>query len=260
MGVTFLVAALALADTPDPFPWLVPGLAREITSWKEGRRPPRRLLQFPDGPPAGLPVCGMPVFEAEVGHYVSRIGNDELLKSLMFDPQANDACIRASARRLLELRGVTYMRTLLADKQKTDPTEFARAELATLTQLLVSPYVRVRAASIDKKDVPKDRAEKTLAALKADLAAKVPWNEAYGKAADSISDTERSRRDGGSRTFLCYRYDGLMSSVGFDLLNRQITQELDPNHIRKLFEVGWGIHRMDTRDRYWLYYVEAFYP
>src|ERR1700732_3476426 len=150
MNVAFLIAVSAFADTLDSFPVLVPGLAQEIISWKESRPPPRRLLQFPKGPPEDA-LCAMPVFGAHVAGYVSRIRNAELLKSLMFDPQANDACIRASARRLLELHGVRYMRTLLADRQKTNPRN--SPELASLTQLLVSSYVRVRAVTLDKVDV-----------------------------------------------------------------------------------------------------------
>ena len=43
------------------------------------------------------------------------------------------------------------------------------------------------------------------------------------------------------------------------MLERYISNVLDPGHIRKLFEGKVGVHRMETADAYWLYYVDAFY-
>jgi hypothetical protein len=200
------------------------------------------------------------VFGATVGDYISRISDDELLRALLFDPRADAPCVRAAARRLLELRGVKEVRAMLADRRRTNPGDFTGTELATLTQLLTSPYARVRVASVDKKDVPKEAAEKALAGFKADLAAGIPWQRAYRTAADLLFDKERSRKEGGGwRTFLCYRYDGLISPAGFDLLDRRISDQLDAGHVRKLFEAKGDVHRLDTADAFWLYYVEAYY-
>jgi hypothetical protein len=255
-----LVTALALAQQPDPFAGLDRGLVGEITAWKKGSPPPRRLLQFPDGPPAVPPVCGLLVFGAAVGDYVSRMTDEELLKALLFDPRADAACVRSAARRLLELRGVRHVRAMLADRRKTNAADSAGTELATLTQLLASPYARVRVASLDKKDATKEVAEKALAVLKADLAAGVAWDRAYRAAADLLFDKERSQKEGGGwRTFLCYRYDGLISPTGFDLLDRRISGQLPSNHIDKLFEGKGGVHHLETADAYWMYYVETFY-
>lgn len=260
MVVGSLIAMVALAQNPDLFAGLHPGLVREITGWRKGSPPPGRLLRFPDGPPALLLGPCLPVFGSSVGDYVSRIGDEELLKALLFDPQADAVCVRAASRRLLELRGVQVLRAILAERRKTDPADFARVELATLTQLLASPYVRLRVASLDKKDVPREQAETALADLKTALVAAVPWERAYGKAADLLFDKERSRREGGGwRTFLCYRYDGLVSPTGFDLLDRRISDQLDPSHVRKLFEAKAVVHRLETAAEYWLYYVEAIY-
>jgi hypothetical protein len=252
--------AQALPEQGDVFAGLDRGLVGEITAWQKGNPPPPRLLHFPEGPPAVPPLCGLPVFGASVEDYVSRISNGELLRALLFDPRANTACVRACARRLLELRGVTEVRAMLAERRRTNPGDFAGTELATLNQLLTSPYVRIRVASIEKKDVPKEAADKALAALQADLAEGVPWQQAYRTAADLLFDKERSRKEGGGwRTFLCYRYEGLVSPTGFDLLNRRISDQLDAGHVRKLFEAKRNVHRLETADAWWLYYVEASY-
>jgi hypothetical protein len=200
------------------------------------------------------------VFGAAVGDYVSRISDEQLLTALLFDPRADAACVRSASRRLLELRGVKHVRAMLADRRKTNAADFAGTELATLTQILASPYARVRVASLDKKDATKEMAEKALAGLKADLAAGVTWQRAYRAAADILFDKERSQKEGGGwRTFLCYRYDGLISPTGFDLFDRRISEQLHPDHIGKLFEAKGGVQRLETADAYWLYYIEAFY-
>jgi hypothetical protein len=198
-------------------------------------------------------------FGSVVGDYISGINDDDLLQALIFDSQADARCIRAAARRLLELRGIKRVREIMADRRKVKPGDFESTELATLAQLLTSPYVRVRLATLDKKNVSKEAAEKTLTGLKANLDARMSWEKAYEKAADALSDKAGSEREGGSRTFLCYRYDGLISPTGFDLLDRSISIELPPEHVRKLFDAKIGVHRLDTDERYWLYFVEAVY-
>jgi hypothetical protein len=258
--MTLLVVALTVAQPPDPFDGLAPDLVREITGWKKGTPPPGRLLRFPNGPPCMPSHCDLPVVGEAVGHYIRCIGDDELVKALLFDPRADAACVRAAARRLVELRSVKEVRALIAARRKTDPGLFTGAELATFTQLLASPYAQIQVAFVNKKDAPKEEAERALSRLKADLTAGVPWKKAYGATADLLFDKERSRKEGGGwRTFLCYRYGGLISPTGFDLLDRRISDELDPRHIRKLFEAKGGVHRLETERGYWLYYVEAFY-
>ena len=181
-----------------PFAGLDRGLVEEITAWKKGSPPPGRLLKFPEGnPPPRLQ--GSRAFGADVQDYVSRINDDELLRSLLFHPRADAACERAAGRRLLELRGVTHVRQMLAERRKTNPDDFIRTELATLTELLTSPYVRVHVACLDKQDATKELAEKALAGLKADLAAGVSWEKAYQAAADLLPDKEGSQKEGAGR-------------------------------------------------------------
>lgn len=252
---------VTLADCParDPFEGLDPRLVKEIRGWKKGDPPPAKLLRFPDGPPAVVPgFCGMRALGDEVGDFIGRVTDPDLLAALLFDARANTACVRSAARQLLELRGVKHLREVLAARRKTNPENFTGSELATLTQLLASPYARVRVASIDKKDATKEAAEKALSGLTADLVAGVPWRRAYLAAADLLPDKERSAKEGGGwRTFLCYRYDGLISPIGFDILNRRFSEYLPQDHVGKLFEVKIGVHRLETAEVYWLYYVEA---
>jgi hypothetical protein len=243
----------------DQFEGLDPLLVKDIREWKKGDPPPARLLHFPNGPPADFPLCGMRALGHEGGDFIGRVTDPDLLAALLFDGQADAACMRSAARRLLELRGVKHLRAVLSARRKTNPADFNGSELATLTQLLASPYARVRVASLDKKDATKEAAEKALVGLKADLAAGVPWGRAYRAAADLLFDKVRSEKEGGGwRTFLCYRYDGLISPAGFDVLDRRISKELPPDHIGKLFEAKTGVHRLETAEVYWLYYVEAF--
>jgi hypothetical protein len=260
MSWAFLFTTLLVSQQPDSFPSLDRDLVAEIKGWKNGDPPPRKLLRFPDGPPALPPLSGMSVFGSGVGDYVSRINDQELLKSLLFDTKADPACVQAAASRLIDLRGVKAVKSILADWRKKNPADFVSTELATLSQLLASQYLRVQVASLEKKDVPKEVADKALTSLKGDLAAGVPWDRAYRKAADSLFDKEASQKQGGGwRTFLCYRYKGVISETGFNVLDRRISDKLHPDHVRKLFEAKGGILQFETADMYWLYYIEAFY-
>jgi hypothetical protein len=260
MGAGILLTGLVLCQPSDPFGGLDRGLVAEITGWKKGAPAPRKLLQFPDGPPALPPLCGLRAFGDSVGDYISHISDDELLQALMFDPMADAACIRVTARRLLVRRGVKDVRAMLADQRTKNAAVFDGTELATLTQLLMSPYARIRVASLEKKDASKALAEKAIEGLKADLVAAIPWDRAYRKAADLLIDKERSEKEGGGwRTFLGYRYDGLVSPTGFDLLDRRISDQLEQEHIRMLFEAKRGVLRFESAAAYWLYFVEAFY-
>jgi hypothetical protein len=243
-----------------PFPENDPALVREITEWKKGSPPPPRLLQFPDGPPQFSRMCDMRAFGDAVDDYISRIGDADLLEALLFNPQADQRCIRASFGRLIEVRGVPAVRAMLAERRKSHPRDLGNAERAMLAQLLTSPYARARAVSIEKSAVEPNRAEKVLVALAADLAAGVPWERAYMAAANVLFDEERSRKEaGGWRTFLCYRYDGLISPLGLDLLSLRNTEQVPPAHIERIFEAKKGTLKLETADRHWLYFIEACY-
>lgn len=241
----------------NPFEGLDAGLVQEITGWKAGSPPPTRLLRFPHGR-FDLPVCGMRAWGDAVSDYISRITDTDLLKALVFDPCADDACFRAAVRRLLEVSGVGEMRATVAERRQADPIAFSRIELATLTQLLNSSYARIMVAHVGKKDVVKELAEKVLSGLKSELVAGHPWAQAYQRAADQLLDTRRAQAEGGWRTYLCYEYDGLIAATGFDLLDYRISDRLRPDHIRILFEAKRGVHLLETEDGYWLYYVEEF--
>jgi hypothetical protein len=242
-----------------PFAGLDRELVGQITAWKKGTPPPDRLLYFPKGnPPPRL--YGSRALGTHVQNYVSRISDDELLTALLFHPRADAACERAAGRRLLELRGVTHVRQILAERRKTNPDDFIRTELATLTELLTSPYLRFGAASLDKQDATKEQTEKSLASLKAGLAKGVPWEQAYQTAADLLLDKRGPQTDGEGRPSLLHnRYHALISPTGFDVLERYISNILAPDHIRALFETKVGVYRMETADEYWFYYVEAFH-
>jgi hypothetical protein len=255
MNTLIVAAVLALPTGADPFAGLDAGLVREIAGWKKGTPPPARLLRFPHGR-IDAPVCGMRAWGDAVGDYISRITDVELLKALVFDPRADADCFRAAVRRLLSLTGVRDVRAMLAERRKTDPTDFSRAELATLTQLLASPYARVKVALLQRKDAEKEVAERVLRDMKAELATGGSWDRAYRKAADLLPDTRRAQEEKGWRTHLCYLYDGLISPTGFDLLDRRISDQLNHDHIRQVFETKGGVHLWETKDCYWLYYVE----
>jgi hypothetical protein len=258
-----LAIAMHFAVGADPFAGLDADLAKEITAWKDGTPPPARLLRLPDGRlPQPAPLhCDLRAWGDSVDDYISKITNVELLKALVFDNRADPPCFRAAVRRMLEISGVKGVRAILAARRSTHAADFdSRPELATLAQLLASPYVRVKVAFLDRNDVPADAAEQSLRGLEADLTAGVPWQRAYAKAANQVLDKERSRKEGGGwRTFLCYQYDGLVSPTGFDPLTYRISDRLKPDHIRRLFEAKGGTRRFVTPTGFWLYHTEAYY-
>jgi hypothetical protein len=233
----------------DAIEWPEGTLAREITEWKKGTAAPPKLLRFPHRPPPDPMMCGLRTFGDSVDDYISRIADPDLLEALLLDPGADSACVQAAARRLLDTRGTKMVRAILAARQREWNR---RPEVATLAQLLTASYARVKVAAIDKSDVEPGRAQSVLNGLKADLERGDPWARAYIRAYESLPDTRR----GG--TLIGYRYDGLISPNGFDLMYRWNAGELESAHVRALFAARGGTHIWESADAYWLYHTEAF--
>src|SRR5262245_39090905 len=217
----------------DAIEWPDQILAREITEWKKGTAAPAKLLRFPHRPPPDPMMCGLRAFGDSVDDYISRIADPDLLEALLLDRGADSACVQAAARRLLDTRGTKTVRAILAARQGEWNH---RTEVATLAQLLTASYARVKVAAIDKSDVEPERAQSVLSGLKAGLGSGDPWAQAYRRASESLPNA----RGGG--TFVGYRYDGLISPNGFDLMYRWNAGELESAHVRALFAAKGGTH------------------
>src|SRR6185503_2909172 len=155
----------------------------------------------------------------EVSDYVSEIQDADLLAALMFDYRAQTDTFHAAASRLITLKGVGYVSRLLAERRKTEPGAFARSELAVLSQLVRAPYVAVQVARIAPEDMPPDKAETVLQAMRTDLQAGASWADAYRKHSDLHPDMRDRAKDPRSvRTLNCYLYDSTVSPNGFDIV------------------------------------------
>lgn len=248
---------LAVSASDDPFSGLEEDLVTEIKKWKKGSPPPKQLLCFPDGPPKVEFRCGMLYWGECSSHYISRIKNTDLLYAMLFDPQADSVCFHATSRQLLELVGVRELRATLATRRKNDSKGYFGKEATVLSQLLNFSYAKIKVACLQKKDVEKDLAVQVLRDLKSDLSDGRTWDTAYRRAADRLLDKKRSEKEGGSRTFLCYKYAGLISPSGFDILSYSISDELLPEHIQKVFAAKGAVRLLETNDAYWLYHCEG---
>jgi hypothetical protein len=250
MGPPAVVAAAAAGpEATDPFEWMEPALAREITDWRKGTVPPAFLLRFSHRPPPEPMMCGMRALGDLVDDYISRIIDADLLEALLLDSRADAVCVQAAGRRLLDTHGTKTVRTVLASRRG----EWAhRPEVATMAQLLTAPYARVKVAAIEKSEVDREQAQAVLTGLKADLERGDSWARAYRRASELLPNVRR----GG--TLVGYRFDGLIAETGFDLLYRRLAIELDLAHVRALFAAKGGTHVWETADAYWLYHAEAF--
>ena len=230
-------------------------LLQQAENWKSGETPPLRLLKFPDGKLDESWVCGMRAVGADVSDYASQIRNPELLAALLLDGRAQPDTLRAATTRLIELKGTGQVATLLAGH----PLESARSELAVLAQLLRSPYAAIQVARITRDDMESSAAEQALQEMRADLEAGTPWADAYRKAADKYPDLkDRAENPGSVRTLVCYLYDGVVSSTGFDILRYRMATDLPRQHLTEVVGAGAGTRVFRTPDAIYLYHAKPW--
>jgi hypothetical protein len=233
---------------------------RQMKTWRKGDAPPARLLKFPDGKIDTIPGCGLRVIGSEVGDYIGEIQDADLLAALMFDYRAQADTFHAAASRLITLKGVGYVSRLLAERRKTEPGAFGRSELAVLSQLVRAPYVAVQVARIAPVDMPPDKAETALQAMRTDLQAGAPWADAYRKHSDLHPDMRDRAKDPRSvRTLICYLYDSTVSPSGFDIATYRTAESLPTEHLRELFRAKRGTHIFRAADGVYLYHVRSYY-
>lgn len=235
-------------------------LMHDIEVWKKGDAPPARLLKFPDGKIDLIPECGLSVMGSSVGYYIEQISNIDLLTALTFDSHAHSDCVQAAIRQVIRLKGVEYMSHLLAEKRKTNPTAFFRPELATLTQLICSPYVTIKVARIATEDMPPEKAETTLREMRAELQSGKSWAVTYGKYADLNPDLrDRATDPKSTHTLVSYLYDTIVSPIGFDILDSRMADNLPVEHLQELFRVKQGTLVLKTANSVYLYHIEKYF-
>jgi hypothetical protein len=235
-------------------------LMREIKSWRKGDVPPARLLKFPDGKIDAILGCGLRVIGSDVADYIWKIEDADLLAALMFDYRSEADTFHAAVSRLIKLKGVGHVSRLIEERRKTEPGAFARSELAVLSQLLRAPYIAVQVARIAPEDMPPDKAESALEAMKADLQAGAPWADAYRKHSDLHPDMRDRAKDPRSvRTLICYLYDSTVSPSGFDIVTYRTAESLPTEHLRVLFRAKRGTHIFRATDGVYLYHIQSHY-
>lgn len=235
-------------------------LMLEIKSWRKGDMPPPRLLKFPDGKIDTIPGCGLRVIGSEVGDYVWKIEDADLLASLMFDYRSQADTFHAAASRLITLKGVGHVSRILADRHKTEPDVFGRSELAVLSQLVRSSYINIQVARIAPEDMPKKKADTALQAMRVDLRAGASWADAYRKHSDLHPDMRNRAKDPRSiRTLISYLYNSTISASGFDIVTYSMAEALPLQHLRELFQLKRGTHILQAADGVYLYHIQSYY-
>lgn len=239
---------------------LDPSLIREIKTWRPGDDPPKRLIKFPDGEVDDFPTCGMRVIGSAIEDYIATISDDRLLVAIMFDWRSQDGSIRAAARQLLKTRGPSYVAAQLKqhrlDAQRTASPEvqvLIGGELAALEQLLASPCLTMRAATISAEDMTVARTQVVMTDLKAELESGASWATAYGHISHANPDLKDPSSCG--RTLVAYAFDGVVSPIGFDLTSGHFSPILKTDDLAQLFRVGVGVHVLVGPDGVVLYQV-----
>jgi len=251
LSCTFGLHAHAQLDTK---------LTHQMKAWRKGDAPPARLLKFPDGKIDTIAGCGLRTIGSEVGDYIGEIENADLLAALMFDYRAQADTFHAAASRLITLKGVGYVSRLLDERRKTDPGAFGRSELAVLSQLVRGDYIAVQVARIAPEDMPPDKAEIALQAMRTDLQTGMSWADAHRKHSHLHPDMRERAKDPRSvRTLICYLYDSTVSSSGFDIVNYRTAESLPTQHLRELFRAKRGTHIFRAADGVYLYHIKSFY-
>jgi hypothetical protein len=257
---SFIIIAMSCVMGLHAHAQLDTNLMRQMKAWRKGDAPPARLLKFPDGKIDTIPGCGLRVIGSEVGDYITEIQDPDLLAALMFDYRAQAETFRAAASRLITLKGVGHVSRLLAERRKTEPGAFARSEFAVLSQLVRAPYVAIQVARIAPEDMPPDKAESALQAMRTDLQAGASWADAYRKHSDLHPDMRDRAKDPRSvRTLICYLYDGTVSPAGFDIVTYCTAESLPTEHLRELFRAKRGTYIFRATDGVYLYHIQSYY-
>jgi len=253
IAVSFSLGFSALAQ-------LETNLMSQIKAWRTGDTPPARLLKFPDGKIDTIAGCGLRTLGSDVGDYIGEIQNPDLLVALIFDDRAQSDTFHAAVSRLVTLKGVGHLSRLLAEKRKTEPSAFARSELAVLSQLLRSPYILVQVARLAPEDMKTDTAESALQAMKSDLQKGMSWADAYRNHSDLHPDMRDRAKDPKSvRTLLCFLYDSTVAPTGFDIVTYRTAENLPTEHLHELFRAKQGTHILKAADGVYLYHIQSYY-
>jgi hypothetical protein len=263
------------------FAQLDKGLLKEIATWEKGKPIPARLLKFPDDWKC---VDHVRWVGSSVEEYIEEIKDSYLLAELIFDDHTQADCFRAAVKRFISLKGIDGLARLVADKQALDDSLtkeystlltlndetnimpyivssiFERPVLATLMQLVHLPYITLKAASIDKKDMETKKAINILRKMGTELAAGRKWKDVYEKFSDANLDMiEYAKNPKSIRTLVHYNCDGVISPCGFDIMRFTIVRYFPRAHLKELFRAEKGYHIIETSDAVYLYYIEAYF-
>lgn len=217
-------------------------------------------MKFPDGKIDEIPACGLRSLGDSVGDYIYRIKNAELLAAIIFDYRTEKNSFHAAASRLINLKGISHVSHLLAERRKADPSAFSNSELAVLAELMRSPYITIQVARITPEDMPPDKAELVLRQMSKELDAGTPWARVYEKFADLNPDLrDRKTNPNSIRTLIGYLHDGTFSPTGFDILTYRTAENLPLEHLRELFGVQRGRLIMRSAGGVYLYHIKSYY-
>ena len=256
---TIIIAATVLIAAQG-FAQLDPALLKDIKQWRQGERPPARLLKFPEGKIHDIAECELRAIGDAVEDYIAEISDADLLAALIFDPHVEPASFQAAVRRVVRLKGLDHLSRLLADRRKISPRAFVHSDLAVLSQLLRQPYVAIKVARLAPDDMEPDKAEQVFREMKAQLEDGTTWADAYGKFSKMNPDTRARAKDPKSIcTLICYLYDGIVSPDGFDILTYSISENLPLDHVRALFPAKRGVSVVRGSDGVYLYQVTDCY-
>jgi hypothetical protein len=234
-------------------------LSEEIMAWRVGRRPPARLLKFPDGKIDTIGGCGMRMWGESVSDYFFGITNADLLEAVILDRQSEADSFHAASSRLIALKGSEYVAHLLAVKRKVDPSAFVRSDLAVLAQLLCSPYLAIQVACIAVEDMSLEQAEKVLQQMSLELKAGKRWDDTYRKFSELHPDLRgRAQNPRSVRTLISYLYDSTVSPSGFDILTYRNAENLPLEHLDNLFRAKSGTHVFRAESGVYLYHIRSF--
>ena len=125
---------------------------------------------------------------------------------------------------------------------------------------LTRTAVAIQVARIAPEDMPPEKAESALQAMRTDLQAGASWADAYRKHSDLHPDMRDRAKDPRSvRTLICYLYDSTVSPSGFDIVTYRTAESLPTEHLHELFRAKRGTHIFRAVDGVYLYHIRSHY-
>jgi hypothetical protein len=230
-------------------------LMESVRTWKKGQPLPMKLISFPEGKIAAPKSCALEDYGNNLSDYLQDSKNLDLFESLLFDPSADGNAVNAASSRIVDLKGIKHLAGIMEKQWKEHPMP-NHPEICVLRQILMAPFVTLKVVQFAYTDLPQRKAQAALSKMEQDLTSGLTWEKTYKKFSNLYPDN--SKKNSGT-TLLRYNFAGNITSSGFVLESRTITNEVPKEALKEIFGAKKSTYIIDDGQNITLYFAEEYF-